>query len=159
MQRFIFALGIREVGETTALTLANYFQDFNKLMAADFEELQKISDIGPVVAEFIVTFFKQKHNRELITKLLHAGINWPNASVQKSNKLEGKTFVLTGTISMPREEAKEQIQALGGKTSESVSKNTDYVVAGADPGSKLVKAKELGIKIIDEKEFLHILKI
>lgn len=159
LQRFIFALGIREVGETTALTLANYFQDFTKLMHADFEELQKIPDIGPVVAEFIVTFFKQKHNRELIEKLLHAGIHWPKIENTKAQKLFGKIFVLTGTLAiMSREEAKEQIQALGGKTSESVSKNTTYVVAGSDPGSKLAKAKELGVAVLNETEFLDILK-
>lgn len=159
LQRFIYALGIREVGETTALTLANHFQDFTKLMHADLDELQKISDIGPVVAEFIVTFFKQKHNRELIESLLHAGIHWQKIAIMpKSQKFAGQTFVLTGTLAtMSREEAKEHLQALGARVSESVSKNTTYVVAGVEPGSKLAKARELGVKIIAEDEFLQLI--
>lgn len=160
LARFIYALGIREVGETTAQVLANHFQDFDKLLHANLDELQEIPDIGPVVAAFIVTFFRQKHNCELIEKLLTAGIHWPKVEIAtKAQKLSGQIFVLTGSlVIMSREEAKEQIQALGGKVSESVSKNTTFVVAGADPGSKLAKAKELGIKIIDENAFLNILK-
>lgn len=160
LPRFIYALGIREVGEATAQSLAEYFTDLKLLMDADEEELQNISDIGPVVALHIVTFFRQKHNDELISKLLAAGIAWPKVSKAKKNlPLSGMTFVLTGTLSnMTRDEAKEKLVELGAKISESVSANTSYVVAGADPGSKLQKAEKLKVKILDEKEFFNLLK-
>jgi DNA ligase (NAD+) len=162
LARFIYALGIREVGEATAFSLAQHFGDLAKLEHADVGDLQNIPDIGPIVAQHIVTFFKQKHNRDLIEKLLKAGIHWPKAEQIKQQggahkKFAGKTFVFTGTLSrLAREEAKARVQELGGKVSESVSSKTDYVVAGTDPGSKLAKAEKLGVKIIDEEEFLKL---
>jgi DNA ligase (NAD+) len=161
LSKFIYALGIREVGETTALALAEHFGDLDPLMHADEESLQQISDIGPVVAKHIATFFKQKHNTELIKELIHCGICWERVKKAKAGTqpLAGQTFVLTGTLeSMSREEAKSKLQALGAKVSESVSKQTDCVVAGAEPGSKLTKAQKLGVKVVDEKSFLGMLK-
>jgi len=158
LSRFIYALGIREVGEATALSLALHFQDLKKLMQASFEELQSINDIGPVVATHITTFFRQKHNCELIARLFDAGITWPKPET-KQLPLTGQTYVLTGTLtSMSREEAKEKLQALGAKTSETVSKNTTYVVVGANPGSKLAKAEKLQVKIIDEQKLVTLLR-
>lgn len=159
LARFIYALGIREVGEATALSLAEHFGDFNKIMDATFEELQKISDIGPVVATHITTFFRQKDNRDLIERLISQGVNWPKSSFPKNLPLSGQTFVLTGSLkSLSREEAKSKLELLGAKTSESVSKNVTYVIVGSEPGSKLEKAKELRIKIIDEKQFIELLR-
>jgi DNA ligase (NAD+) len=161
LAKFIYALGIREVGETTAESLAEYFGDLDALMNADTETLQNISDIGPVIAEFIAVFFKQKHNRELIEKLLKLGINWPKIEKRalSARPLAGNIFVLTGTLtSLTREEAKEKLIKLGAKVSETVSKNTTYVVVGENPGSKLNKAQKLGIKIIEEKELISILE-
>lgn len=157
LPHFIYALGIREVGEATAESLAGYFADFAKLTTATIEELQNIQDIGPVVATHIVAFFHQKHNQEMLNKLLEYGIHWPKMLPAKKQVLTGQTFVITGALnSMTREEAKTKLKGLGAKISESVSKNTTCVVAGSDPGSKLKKATELGIKIIDEDELLKI---
>lgn len=158
LARFIFALGINEVGEATAQNLALHFADLNKLMSASLEELQEVPDIGPVVAENIRAFFAQKHNRELIAKLIDAGINWPKPTATKAAPLAGKIFVLTGSlVGLTRDQAKDKLQALGAKVSESVSSKTSYVVVGAEPGSKLEKARELGVKIIDEAELLKII--
>lgn len=158
LSRFIYALGIREVGETTAQSLAKYFGDIHKLMEAEISNLEIIPDIGPVVAAHIVIFFRQKHNQELIESLLKSGIHWPK-ELSVVQPLAGQIFVLTGSMkSMSREDAKEKLHALGAKVSESVSKKTAYVVVGADPGSKLAKAEKLGIKIIDERKLLDILK-
>lgn len=157
LSRFIYALGIREVGETTAQSLAQHFGDLHKLMQASVSDLEAISDIGPVVAAQITAFFRQKHNKELIANLLKFGIHWPKQEIIES-RLGNQTFVLTGSLtSMSRDEAKAKLHALGAKVSESVSQNTTYVVVGAEPGSKLAKAKKLGVKIIDEKELLKIL--
>ena len=152
LARFLFALGIREVGEATAQNLAQYFGDLAELMAADEAALQDVPDVGPVVAQHIAHFFQQAHNREVIEKLLAAGINWPKIEVREVAELPlaGKTIVLTGTLSMPRDEAKARLQALGAKVAGSVSKKTSLVVAGEDAGSKLAKAQELGIEVIDE---------
>ncbi len=159
LSRFLYALGIREVGEATALVLARHFRDIHPLMKASAEELQHIPDIGPVVAAHIVGFFHQKHNRELIEKLMDMGVHWPKEKVLVKSKIAEMTFVLTGSLkTMTREEAKEKIEALGGKTSGSVSKNIDYVVVGEDPGSKYDKAKEFGVKIIDEQEFVRLVR-
>ena len=158
LARFIYALGIREVGETTAQNLAKHFGAIDKLMQASIDDLETIADVGPVVATQIVTFFRQKHNRELIKNLLKSGIYWPKQEPMLKQPLVGQTFVLTGSLgSMSREEAKEKLLVLGAKISESVSKNTTYVVVGSDPGSKLAKAEKLGIKIINEKELLKII--
>jgi DNA ligase (NAD+) len=161
--RFLYALGIREVGESTANILAKEFVSLEKLKLASEHELQQIPDIGPVAAKHIVNFFQQSHNLEVIQRLKTAGVHWPekeSAVVQSSDKqtLAGKTFVLTGTLSqMSRNEAKSQLQKLGAKVSGSVSKKTDYVVAGEKAGSKLEKAKKLGVTILEETEFFLIL--
>lgn len=159
LPRFIYALGIREVGEATAQSLAEHFACIHRLMEAKAEELELIPDIGPAVSAQIVAFFHQKYNCQLIEKLIKAGIHWP--AIQKISDrqpLFGQIFVLTGGLSsLSREEAKEKLRNLGAKISENVSKNTTCVVAGADPGSKLVKAEKLGIRILNEQELLEIL--
>ena len=160
LPRFIYALGINNVGETTAQALANYFGDLEPLMNADEETLQEIADVGPVVADSIVKFFHQSHNREVINKLIKAGVHWPKIPRKQKQKLplDGKTFVITGTLSIKRDDLKDRLQALGAKVAGSVSKNTDYVVAGDDPGSKYDKAQQLGITILDEAGILEMLE-
>ena len=154
LARFLYALGIREVGEATALNLANYFRDLNVLVKASAEELQKVPDVGPIVAQHIAGFFNQLHNRDVIQQLVKKrGIHWPKpeASIQSDTLISGKTFVLTGTLTgMTRTEAKARIQSLGGKVTAAISSKTDYVVYGKNPGSKFDKAQNLGIKTIDE---------
>ena len=160
LPRFLFALGIRQVGEATAQTLARHFGDLDTLMKADQEELTQVSDVGPVVAESIYTFFRQKHNRDVIKKLQKAGVQWPRIAVRASKQpLAGKTFVLTGTLpNMTRDEAKAALQDLGANVAGSVSKKTDYVVVGAEPGSKATKAEELGIAMLDEDGLKKLLR-
>lgn len=161
LERFIFALGIRQVGETTARTLAYHFGDVDKLMKAEQEELILIPDVGPVVAESITRFFKETHNLDVIKKLQDAGIHWPAIEViaGEEKKLSGKTFVITGTLSsVGRDEAKKLLLAQGAKVTGSVSKKTDYVVVGENPGSKAAKAEQLGIEILDEDQFLKLVK-
>lgn len=160
LPRFLYGLGIPQVGETTALNLANHFGDLEKIMQSTEEELQQVQDIGPVVAAEAVAFFRQKHNRELINKLQQLGVRWPAIQIsKKAQTLAGQTFVLTGTLaSLTRDEAKERLQNLGAKVSGSVSKKTSYVVVGSEPGSKLADAQKLGVKVIEEKEFLELLK-
>jgi DNA ligase (NAD+) len=157
MERFLYALGIREVGESTSQALAAHFSDLNDLMNASAEDLQEVPDIGPVVAAQISAFFQQPHNRQVIEDLLAQGISWPRRSRRTkpaAQPLSGKVFVVTGTLSsMTREQAKERIRANGGKVSESVSRKTSFLVCGADPGSKLRKAQELGVKVLNESEF------
>jgi DNA ligase (NAD+) len=150
LARFIYALGIREVGETTAQVLAREFGDLQPLMQADLERLQAVHDVGPVVAENIVEFFREDHNREVIDRLTRAGIRWPAMEKPQQQPLAGKTLVLTGTLSVPRDELKERLQALGAKVSSSVSAKTDYIVVGENPGSKYDKAKALGVTLLDE---------
>ncbi|MBS0424747.1 MAG: NAD-dependent DNA ligase LigA [Proteobacteria bacterium] len=156
LARFIYALGIRNVGEATAKDLAAYLGSLDRLMAADSECLQQIPDVGPVVAQSIAGFFAEAHNREVIEQLRACGVHWDEHEGKSlltgtAAPLSGKTFVLTGTLpAMSREEAKEKIEALGGKVSSSVSKKTDYVVAGADPGSKYDKAVSIGVTILDQ---------
>jgi DNA ligase (NAD+) len=160
LSRFLYALGIREVGEATARDLARHFHDLKPLMHATEETLEQIQDIGPIVAAHIVGFFHQKHNVELIDKLIHLGVHWPKEKAEFKSKIAGKTFVLTGTLTeMTREQAEEKIEMLGGKASGSVSKNTDYVVVGENPGSKYDKAKELGVTIIDEQALIKLLQL
>ncbi|KXW56297.1 NAD-dependent DNA ligase LigA [Ferrovum sp. PN-J185] len=159
LPRFIFALGIRNVGEATAKDLANYFGDIKSLMAANQEQLLAVKDVGPVIAESIVDFFAEEHNRDVINKLLQAGIHWPHIVTIQSHSCSGKTFVLTGTLPhLSRDEAKLKIEEIGGKVSSSVSGKTHFVVAGTEAGSKLDKAIELGIKILNEDEFLELIK-
>lgn len=160
LARFIYALGIRHVGESTARDLAAHFKSLQALMDADSDELLKVNDIGEVIAQSIIHFFEEEHNREVIEKLIAEGVHWPLPQDSAVNDaVSGKTFVLTGTLpSMGREEAKALLLAQGAKVASSVSKKTDYVVAGAEAGSKLEKAQALGIKIIDQEEMLELLK-
>jgi DNA ligase (NAD+) len=157
LPRFLYALGIREVGEATAQILARHFHSLDALMAADEAELQAAPDVGPVVAGQIAAFFRQPHNREVIAELRQLGVHWPEeAPAASAQPLAGQTFVLTGTLtSMTREEATAKLQALGAKVSGSVSKKTSFVVAGADAGSKLAKARELGVTVLEEVDLLH----
>lgn len=150
--RFLYALGIREVGEATARSLASHFITLDALQLASIDELIQIEDVGPVVAKHIHTFFQQADNLQVIGRLIAAGVKWPVEQKLESNShLNGKTVVLTGTLShLSRSEAKEKLLALGAKVAGSVSKNTDYVVAGRDAGSKLTKAEKLGITVISE---------
>ncbi|MEO8157716.1 MAG: NAD-dependent DNA ligase LigA [Betaproteobacteria bacterium] len=160
LPRFVFALGIRNVGETTAADLARHFGELDRLMQADEAQLQDAPDVGPVVAQSIVRFFAEPHNREIITLMRAAGVHWPETKITQQEKLPlaGKTFVLTGTLpGLSRDEARDRIAAKGGKVAGSVSKKTDYVVAGADPGSKFEKARELGVAVLDERGLLELL--
>ncbi len=159
LARFIFALGIHDIGETTAKTLADHFHSIEAVENATEEELLAIRDIGPVVVKNINTFFKQKHNREVIDALLATGIYWPDENVeQKEQTLSGKVFVITGTLSeMSRDEAKQVLQSRGAKVTGSVSKQTDFVVAGENPGSKVTKAHDLGIEVLTEEQFLKLI--
>src|SRR5262249_42844603 len=142
--KFIYALGIRDVGEATAHHLAEFFGDLPKLMKADVDALKGISDIGPIVSAHIVAFFKQSHNLEVITALQKFGVHWPHTPTPTHKPLANKTYVLTGTlIHFTREQATEKLLALGARVSNSVSKQTTAVIAGSDPGSKLKKAETL----------------
>ena len=161
LARLIYALGIRNVGEATARDLARHFGSLERLMDADEAALQSVSDVGPVVAASIVQFLREPHNREVLAALRAAGVTWKEhaPAAKAAGRLAGKTFVLTGTLAgMTREEARDRIQALGGKVSGSVSKKTDYVVAGADPGGKYDKAVELGVTILDEAGLRRLLE-
>lgn len=160
LPRFLFSLGIRQVGETTARTLASHFGTLDAIMQADEPALVAVPDVGPVVAESIAHFFHEPHNKQVIKKLRDMGVHWPDVDVvpQTLQTLAGKTFVVTGTLeSMSREEAKEKLQHLGARVSGSVSKKTDYVVVGENPGSKASKAEELGVTMLDEQAFLRLL--
>ena len=154
LARFLFALGVREVGEVTAASLARYFGSLEPLMAANVEELESVPDVGPVVALNVETFFRQPHNREVIQALLDQGVEWPDTTPEtgEAGPLSGKVFVITGALEgMTRDEAKQRIEALGGKITSSVSSKTDYLLCGKGPGSKLKKAQELGVKVLDER--------
>lgn len=155
LPRFIYALGIRNVGEHTAKILADYFGSLEKLQSASQEELEAIEGIGPVVAKSIKDFFDEEENRKTIKRLLEGGIKIKKPEkLLESRKLEGLTFVFTGELnSMTRNEAKEIVENMGGKAASSVSKKTDYVIVGENPGSKYDKARELGVKIVTEEEF------
>jgi DNA ligase (NAD+) len=159
LARFLHALGIPQVGEATAQLLADQFGSIDDIMDADRETLEQIHGIGPTMAEDIYSFFHEKHNRGVIRDLLKAGIHWPKpVRVKKSSALAGKTFVLTGGLStMTRDDAKRRLQELGAKIAGSVSKKTDYVIVGEEPGSKADKARELGVTLLDEKEFLKMI--
>jgi DNA ligase (NAD+) len=158
LARFIIALGILHVGEETANDLAEHFNSINELKKADTEDLEAIGNIGEVVAKSIYEWFKDNYNKKFLERLLKK-IKIKKEKKIKETKLAGKTFVLTGALkSMSRGEAEEKIRILSGHPADSVSKNTDFVVAGAEPGSKYDKAKQLGVKILNEKEFLAIIK-
>jgi len=161
LNRFVFSLGIRHVGEATAKDLARHFGKLDALMAADEAALLEVNDVGPVVAQSIAHFFAEPHNVEVIEQLRAAGVHWQESepAAKAPAPLAGKTFVLTGTLpNLAREQAKEMLEAAGAKVAGSVSKKTDYVVAGAEAGSKLDKAQELGVPVLDEAEMLDLLR-
>jgi DNA ligase (NAD+) len=161
LARFIHALGIRNVGEATARDLARHFGDIDALMHADLEGLQAVRDVGPVVAQSIRDFFGEPHNVQVVEQLRAAGIEWERAVPARlaAGPAAGRTFVLTGTLpSLTREAAAALIESHGGKVSGSVSRKTDYVVAGADAGGKLEKARQLGVNILDEDQLLALLQ-
>ena len=162
MARFLFALGIRNVGERTAKDLASHLQTVEALMGADEDALQRVPDVGPIVAQSIVDFFAEAHNRDVLAALLDAGIHWPAppapVAAKADHPVRGQTFVLTGTLpTLSRDAARERIEAAGGKVAGSVSRKTRYVVAGEAAGSKLEKAQALGIEILDEAALLALL--
>ena len=158
LERVIYGLGIRMVGERTAQFLAEHFGSMETLENAGVEELQNVNEVGPRIAESIVEFFGIAANQDLIKRLREAKLRLTGEKKQRGTKLAGKTFVLTGTLAhFTRDEAKKMIEDAGGKVTGSVSKKTDYVVAGADAGSKLDKAKDLGVKVIKEKEMTQLL--
>jgi len=153
LERVIYGLGIRFVGERTAQFLAEHFGSLDAIMKASAEELEEVNEVGPRIAESIVEFFGDEHNRRLVSDLRKAGLTFTGQRKEKGTKLSGKTFVLTGTLARhTRDEAKKMIEDAGGRVSGSVSKKTDYVVAGSDAGSKLDKARELGVSVIGEEE-------
>jgi DNA ligase (NAD+) len=158
-EKLIFALGIPNVGETTAETLVQHFSSIDKFLEAKEDDFSKVHEIGPKIAKSLYDFFHDEHNRKMIECLKNAGVNM-KAEIRDRSKLPlfGKTFVITGTLSRPRPEIEEELKSLGGKVSESVSKNTDYVVAGTEPGSKLEKANKLGVKVLNEKELEKLIK-
>jgi len=161
LPRFLYALGIRDVGEATAAALANHFGSLAELQSATQEQIQEVPDVGPVVAAHVYTFFQEKHNRDVIGALIkHVHLqSQARKAAQGEGPLAGKTFVLTGSLdSMSRDDASDRIVALGGKVAGSVSKKTSYVVAGAEAGSKLAKAQELGVEVLDEKAFLKLME-
>ena len=159
LERFIYALGIREVGESTARALAAHFGELDPLMAADAEALQQVADVGPVVAGHVAAFFAEAHNRDVIASLRRNGVHWPAVEVQRGNaSLDGQSYVITGTLaSMTRQEAKQRLQALGARVSGGVSKKTSALVAGDNPGSKLTRAESLEVPVLDEEALLELL--
>ena len=161
LQRFLFGLGIRHVGESTAKALARHFGGLDAIMDATEEQLLQVNDVGPIVAQSLRTFFEQPHNREVVEQLRACGIHWEEGTGDSdaAKPLAGLTFVLTGTLpTLGRDNAKDRIEAAGGKVSGSVSKKTSFVVAGSEAGSKLTKAQELGLAILDEAALLEMLR-
>lgn len=157
--RFLYALGIREIGEASARVLANHFSELTALKQATMEQLMDLRDIGPVAASDVLHFFSQQHNRDVIEKLITYGVYWPvpaDSARDMSNPFYGKTIVLTGSLtSMSRDEAKAKLLALGAKVTGSVSAKTDFVISGIEPGSKYTKAQELGVSILTEEDFIN----
>jgi len=163
LSRFIYALGIRHIGEETAIELARHFGSLAKIQQATLEELNNIHEIGDVMAESCYDYFQNKKNQGLIKALINAGVDIRRDAINRvstqNKKISGKTFVLTGTLeTLTRDQAKEKIRVCGGKILSSVSKKTDYILAGSDPGSKLAKAKKIGVKVLTEAELLNLLK-
>jgi len=160
LARFLVALGIRHVGQTVAELLAAHFGDLPPLLAASKEEVEAIEGVGPIIAESLVAFFADKRNAAEVERFGELGLRWEKTeprAAQADGPFSGKTFVLTGTLGVPRSEAKQRIEAVGGKVTGSVSKKTSYLVAGADPGSKKKKAEELGVEVLDEAGLEHLL--
>ena len=158
LERVIYGLGIRMVGERTAQFLGEHFGSMDALMNASAEELQNVTEVGPRIADSIVEFFREASNRKLIDRLRAAGLIFTGKKKERGTKLAGKTFVLTGTLTRPRDAVKKMLEDAGGRVAGSVSKKTDYVVAGADAGSKLDKASELGVRVISEDEMERLLQ-
>ena len=158
LERVIYGLGIRMVGERTAQFLAEHFGSMDDLINASEEELQNVNEVGPRIANSIVEFFREPSNRKLIDRLRASGLTFTGKKKERGTKLAGKTFVLTGTLTRPRDVVKKILEDAGGRVAGSVSKKTDYVVAGADAGSKLDKANELGVRVISEKEMEELLQ-
>ena len=162
LPRFMFGLGIRHVGEATAKELARNFGKLDAIMDATEEQLLAVSDVGPIVAKSLRTFFDQPHNREVVEQLRACGVTWEEGepAAITAKPLSGKTFVITGTLpTLSRDQAKDMLEAAGAKVAGSVSKKTDYLLAGEDAGSKLVKARELGVAVIDEQTTLALLEM
>jgi DNA ligase (NAD+) len=161
LPRLLYGLGIRDVGEATALALARHFGSLERLMSADERAIQQVPDIGPVVAAHVAAFFASEEHRRVIKALRDKGVTWPDLEPQSSRagSLTGRTFVVTGTLSsMTREQAQEALTARGAKVTASVSKKTSYVVAGSEAGSKLAKAEELGVPVLNEQQFIELLR-
>jgi len=154
LPRFLIALGIRHVGETLAKILAAHYGELDQLLDASSETIERIEGVGPTIAESVARFFEDPANRAEVARLRELGVHWPSVETTRdegrSAKLEGKTFVLTGTLSAPRSDFKQRIEAEGGKVQGSVSKKTSYLVAGESAGSKLKKAEDLGVEVLDE---------
>jgi DNA ligase (NAD+) len=161
LPRFLFALGIRDVGEATARALAEHFGELPRISAASVPEIEEVPDVGPVVAAHVRDFFDEPRNRKVIERLVAAGIEWPALSARRASRdgpLAGETLVVTGTLeSMTRDEAREAARNAGATVTDSVSRRTTLLVVGADPGSKLGKAQELGVRVIDEAGFRKLL--
>jgi DNA ligase (NAD+) len=162
LPRFLYALGIRDVGEATALALAGHFGSLDALQAASVDEIQQVPDVGPVVALHVLDFFGEPHNRKVIRSLRDAGVTWPEgppATCEEGGPLDGEVVVITGTLgTMTRDQARAAARAAGATVTDSVSRKTTLLVAGTDPGSKLRKANELGVRVADEAEFLRIIR-
>ena len=160
LERLLFGLSIRHVGEKTADILASHYKNIDSLMNSNFEELSSVRDIGPTIAKSVVSYFSNDENKMLINSLKEEGVNTVYLKEINSEEtiFSGKTFVLTGSLErFTRDEAKKRIEALGGKTSSSVSKKTDFVIAGSEAGSKLTKAQDLGLNILSEEDFINML--
>ena len=159
LERLLYALGIRQIGEVAAEEIAARMQTLDAIIGATFEDFSSMSDIGEITARAIVDFFRDERVLELVERLRKAGLSFAAVKEKKSNIFEGLTFVLTGTLpTMTRDEASALIKERGGKVSGSVSKKTSYVLAGEEAGSKLTKANELGVTVIDENKFLEMIK-
>ena len=159
MDRLLYALGIREVGEVTAHSLAAHFGSLQKLQEASEEDLLEVSEVGPIVASHVAAFFQQENNRQVIHDLQDAGVQWQALEDRSGEQpLAGKTWVLTGTLSMPRIQAKNLLESLGAKVTSSVSAKTSTLLAGEAAGSKLTKAQKLDVKVISESDFIEYLE-
>jgi DNA ligase (NAD+) len=159
LDRFLYSLGIREVGEATAKALAIHFGDLEAIRHASQEQLEEVADVGPVVAHHINAFFADSKNNQVIDQLMDAGVRYQQVRRSKDHRLQGRIFVLTGTLSsLTRDQAKARLEDLGARVTGSVSRRTDFVVAGTEPGSKLTQARELGVQVLDEAQFLKMIE-